>query len=148
MTEGATASCVLIPCSENERWAVPQNCLAEIQVVNSLSDDPPSHVFWRGCEVPVMDIGEDSGIAWREPRVGTGLVAIFLGLEGQDCEYWGVALRGGGLSMVTLGQDDIVDAPEEAADYASAAFRHKDVLYQVPDLTGLQKKIIAQTQAA
>ncbi len=140
MSDDAITSCVLIPCSDNEKWAVPQNCLAEIHVVNSIEETPPSLLEWRGREVPVVDFGAESDAPWCEQRIGTGLVAIFLGLEGEACEYWGVAIRGAGLDVVTLASAELVDASEEACEHASAAFKYNDVLYQVPDLDGLQKR--------
>ncbi|MDX1732751.1 MAG: hypothetical protein R3228_00210 [Halioglobus sp.] len=148
MSESTATSCVLIPCSETERWAVPQACLAEIQVVNSTSEDPPPAISWRGREVPVLDRGEGGEVPWAERRIGTGLVAIFLGREESECEYWGVAIRGQGLTVASLVPADINDASSEAADDASSAFIYNDVLYQVPDLDGLQKHIAANLAAA
>ena len=148
MTDSAFMQCVLVPCSETDRWAVPQSCLAEIQVVNSTSDSPPESISWRGLEVKVLDFGGEGSPSWCVRRVGAGVVAIFVGVEGSDCEYWGVAVRGNGLTVAPLTTEDIVDAPDKAADYASAAFEYKDVLYQVPDLDGLQKKVAGQRHAA
>lgn len=148
MTDEARTSCVLIPCSDNERWAVPQNCLAEIHVVNSTEEEPPAQVEWRGREVPVVDFGSDKDTPWCEKRVGTGLVAIFLGLENEACQYWGVAIRGAGLDLVNLSPEEVADASNDALEHASAAFTYNDVLYQVPDLDGLQKKVAADVAAA
>lgn len=148
MTKDTSTSCVLIPCSEDEHWAVPQSCLAEIQVVKSTSASPPAEVLWRGREVPVMDCGSDGALPWAERRAGTGLVAIFLGLEGVGCEYWGVAVRGDGLAIARLSPDNISDASSAARSYATTAFTYNDVLYQVPDLDGLQKQIAAGMEAA
>jgi hypothetical protein len=141
MTDSALKHCVLVPCSETERWAVPQNCLGEIQVVNSDTGSPPESISWRGREVPVLDFGPEDSTPWCESRNGTGLVAIFLGLKGDDCEYWGVAVRGNGLTVTSLSSDDIGDASDRVADHASAAFEYHGVLYQVPDLDGLQKRV-------
>ena len=144
MSDEATTSRVLIPCSDDECWAVPQSCLAEIHVVNSDQETPPQSIEWRGREVPVVDFGSDAATRWCERRVGTGLVAIFLGMEGAECEYWGVAIRGAGLDLVKLDPDELLDASEDAKAHASAAFRYNDVLYQVPDLDGLQQRAAAQ----
>lgn len=149
MAEEVTqTSCVLIPCSETERWAVPQACLAHIQVVKSTSESPPEVVLWRGREVPVMDRGRNGALPWAERRAGTGLVAIFIGLEEEGCEYWGVAVRGEGLDIARLTQDNMRDAADQAMEDAVSAFIYNDVLYQVPDLNGLQKQIAADMQAA
>ncbi len=148
MTEGTSTSCVLIPCSDTENWAVPQACLAEIHVVNSTSKTPPKAVEWRGQKVPVMDLGEKGAAPWGERRVGTGLVAIFLGLEGAGCDYWGVAVRGEGLAVARLSSEEISDASGEALEHAASAFKYNDVLYQVPDLDGLQQRIATSAEAA
>jgi len=148
MTDETKTRCVLIPCSGRETWAVPQNCLAEIITVSSSSENPPEEVTWRELQVPVLDFGRDGSEAWREPRVGTGLVAIFLGLAGEGCEYWGVAVRGRGLTIATLTEAEVADAPDEALEHAAGAFRHGNALYQVPDLDGLQKKLADSQKVA
>jgi len=127
---------------------VPQNCLAEILTVSSDSDTPPEAVSWRGVDVPVMDFGADGAAPWREARVGTGLVAVFLGLKGENCEYWGVAVRGQGLSIAALSPREVADVEDEVAEHASAAFRYREGLYQVPDLDGLQKTLAASMSVA
>mgnify|MGYP001819932595 CR=1 FL=1 len=141
MSEESATRCVLIPCSGQERWAVPQNCLAEIVTINADSDTPPAEVCWRNVTVPVLDFGSDGEVPWCEERGGTGLIAIFLGLAGEDCEYWGVALRGNGLAVASLSAGEVVDAPTRKCGHASAAFEYQGALYQVPDLDGLQKRL-------
>ncbi|MAT94923.1 MAG: hypothetical protein CME59_20320 [Halioglobus sp.] len=148
MSEESTTSCVLIPISSAENWAVPQNCLAEILTVNADADTPPESVSWRGRDIPVLDFGADSGARWMHERIHTGLVAVFLGLAGEGCEYWGVALRGEGLAVARLDGEQVTDVPDSVAEHASAAFRFRDSVYQVPDLDGLQKKLAASVQAA
>ena len=148
MTEQANTACVFVPCSDSECWAVPQSCLAEIQVVNSTSEDPPDRLEWRGHDVPVVDFGQGGSARWRERRVGTGLVAIFLGLNGENCDYWGVAIRGEGLDLVSIPADELTDAADEAVEHAVSAFKYNDNLYQIPDLDGLQRDIAARTEAA
>ena len=148
MTDDAKQWCVLIPCSNTETWAVPQNCLAEIMTLNVDTVLPPDEVSWRGRTVPVLDFGSDDGSFWREPHRGTGLVAIFLGLRGEGCEYWGVAVRGEGLKVVSLTPEEVEDVPERASQYATAAFNFNGVLCQVPDLDSLQKKIAVTQQVA
>lgn len=148
MEEDSGQWCILLPCSQQERWAVPQNTLAEIVTVNGEQDQPPEAVTWRGESVPVLDLGNDDDSHWRESAGGTGLVAVFLGLEGERCKYWGVVLRGEGLAVKRVASSGITDAPEEAAAHASAAFKLEDKIYQVPDLAALQQQIAASTDAA
>ena len=52
-----------------------------------------------------------------------GLVAIFLGLKGEGCEYWGVAVRGEGLRVVSLSPEEVEDVPEQVQQHATAAFK-------------------------
>lgn len=146
--DDSTTRCVLIPCATDEHWAVPQNCLAEITTINADSDEPPASIDWRGREVPVLDFGADCETPWCERRVGTGLVAIFLGLSGEGCEYWGVALRGNALAVASLSSDAVNDAPDQAVEHATGAFEYQGVLYQVPDLDSLQKKLAADQKVA
>ena len=148
MTEDAMRWCVLIPCSTEETWAVPQICLAEILTLQTDAEQPPEEVEWRGRQVPVLDMGSEDGSSWQGSRRGAGLVAIFLGLEGEGCEYWGVAVRGEGLSVEKVSTDDVLDAPEEVRSHATAAFRLHGALYQVPDLDALQKNISLSRQMA
>ena len=148
MTDNAKRWCVLIPCSKTETWAVPQNCLGEIVTLYTDTVLPPTEVNWRGRTVPVLDFGSDDGSLWREPRRGAGLVAIFLGLKGEGCEYWGLAVRGQGLRVVRLSPEEVEDVPEQVQQHATAAFNFKGVLCQVPDLDSFQKKIAVSQQVA
>jgi hypothetical protein len=148
MTDDTKQWCVLIPCSNTETWAVPQNCLAEIMTLNVDTALPPDEVHWRGRTVPVLDFGSDDGSLWREPHRGTGLVAIFLGLRGEGCEYWGVAVRGEGLKVVSLSPEKVEDMPERASQHATAAFNFDGVLCQVPDLDSFQKKMAVTQEVA
>lgn len=148
MSQESTTSCVLIPISSAENWAVPQNCLAEILTVNADAETPPESVSWRGREIPVLDFGAQGDARWNQERIGTGLVAVFLGLAGEGCEYWGVALRGEGLAIARLDSEQVTEAPDSVVEHASAAFRFQECVYQVPDLDGLQKKLAASVQAA
>ncbi|MCX2977763.1 hypothetical protein [Candidatus Marimicrobium litorale] len=143
MTQDTTTWCVLIPCCTEETWAVPQQCLGEIVTVQSESDAPPAELDWRGQSVPVFDLGAVSGPAWREPRRGSGLVAIFVGLKGEACEYWGIPVRGKGLRMVSLAEDDVEDTPVPEGVNARAAFKFEGETYQVPDLECFQKQVVA-----
>ena len=145
MSDETLRSCVLIPCSSTESWAVPQVCLAEIFTLQTSSRQPPENVEWRGRTVPVLDMGKDDDAAWQE-RSGAGLVAIFLGLEGEGCDYWGVAVRGDGLAVEKVSPEEVSDAPEEVMPHATAAFRLNEVLYQVPDLDGFQRKLAAGSE--
>jgi hypothetical protein len=148
MTDDAFRWYVLIPCSDTETWAVPQICLAEIFTLSTDTDNPPNEITWRDRVVPILDRGHDDGSTWREPGRGSGLVAIFLGLEGDGCEYWGVAVRGEGLTIAKVSPDEVQDAPEAVLQYASAAFTLNGRIYQVPDLDGLQKHIAFSQQVA
>jgi hypothetical protein len=147
MTDSTDRWCVLIPCSQTETWAVPQNCLAEILTLHSDTDQPPAEVNWRGQTVPVLDIAGDDGSPWRQKRRETGLVALFLGLKGEGCEYWGLAVRGEGLRMVSLSTEEVEDMPEQVQEHATAAFDFHGVLCQVPDLDGFQKKMAVNDHA-
>lgn len=148
MTEDILRWCVLIPCSAHETWAVPQICLAEILTVHTDEETPPTEVEWRGRTLPVLDLGADDGSSWQGTRKGSALIAIFLGLEGEGFEYWGVAVRGETLSVEKVPHEDVKDAPEEAVAHATAAFHLKGALYQVPDLDALQKKLALEHEAA
>ena len=141
MTDSAKKRCVLIPCSSTETWAVPQNCLGEIVTVQADSDQPPSTVTWRDHTVPVVDVGATDGAPWRDASRGTGLVAVFLGLKGEGCAYWAVAVRGGRLQVVDLSAEAVNDVPEQVSEHSTAAFDFDGVVYQVPDLEGFQKQV-------
>ena len=140
--------CVLLPCSSSEYWALPLNTLAEIVTLHAVSEQPPEELQWRAKTVPVLDFGRDDGSQWRERLGGAGLVAVLLGLEGEGCDYWGVAVRGEGLAVKRVSPEDVADAPDAVAEYASAAFVLGGVTYQVPDLVALQRKIAASTAVA
>ena len=148
MTDENLRWCVLIPCSKQEVWAVPQICLAEIFTLQTESDLPPEEIEWRDRKVPVLDLGAEDGSVWRETRRGSGLIAIFLGLEGEALDYWGVAVRGEGLAVSKVAPDEVRDAPDALAEHATAAFEREGVVYQVPDLAELQKKLAESRQVA
>lgn len=147
MTDDASRWCALLPCSDELALAVPQNCLAEIVTMHTARERPPESVRWRGESVPVIDFSPEHN-GWREERSGTGLLAIFRGLQGEGCEYWAVAVRGEGLKMKDISAEEIEDVPEEVLELATAAFRLDGKIYQVPDLTVLQQKITAGLEAA
>jgi len=140
--------CVLLPCSGSEFWAVPQNALAEIVTLHAVPEQPPEELQWRSESVPVLDFGRDDGSRWRERLGGSGLVAVLLGLEGEGCDYWGVALRGEGLAVRRVVPADVQDAPDAVAEHATAAFVLGGVTYQVPDLVALQRRIAASMAVA
>lgn len=148
MTDTANRWCVLVPCSKSETWAVPLNCLAEIVTLHTEDSSPPTTVTWRDRSVPVLDLGGDDGSAWRAAGRGTGLLAIFLGLQGEGCEYWGLAVRGDGLRVVSLSGDAVEDVPEQVQQYATAAFSFHGVVCQVPDLDSFQRKVAASQRVA
>ena len=141
-------SCVLLPIADGETWAVPQNCLAEIVTVASEHADPPNSLHWRGRELPVLDFGTGEQDSWCDPRRGAGLMAVFLGLEGEGCEYYAVALRGTGLSAVRLTAANVKDRPEATLPHATAAFDFGGVVCQVPNLDHLQQRVTHGSQVA
>jgi hypothetical protein len=141
MSDVASRWCVFLPCSKDEIWAVPQNTMAEIVTVQDGAVNPPGHITWRGQEVPVLDLGEDGETPWRNPIGETGLIAVILGLRGQANDYWAVALRGDGLAVKNIVDEEIQDVPEKAMARSTAAFEMNNVVYQVPDLPELQKQV-------
>ncbi len=143
MSDSEARMCVMLPLGGGQHWAVPQSCLAEILTLQPEGHEPPGCVSWRGAEVPVLDHGRESGDPWLDSRTGAGLVAVLLGLGGQCCDYWAVALRGSGLAVRGLEEGECEDQPEAAADYALAAFSLDGSLYQVPDLPTLQQQAAA-----
>lgn len=148
MTDNVNRWCVLVPCSKTQTWAVPLNCLAEIVTLHTEAISPPHEVLWRDRAVPVMDLGPADGSEWRAASRGTGLVAIFLGLKGEGCEYWGLAVRGEGLRVVRLSGEAVEDVPEQIQPHATAAFTFHGVLCQVPDLDSFQRKVAAGQHVA
>ncbi len=144
--EGGSA-CVLLPVTNGETWAVPQNCLAEILTVHTAEEAPPGEVAWRGRQVPVLSLRGAGDAPWCDPRRGAGLVAIFLGLEGEELEYYGVAVGGEGMGAARITAEVIEDVPGEMTELATAAFRYEGRTCQVPDLDRLQQRV-AQAQGA
>jgi chemotaxis signal transduction protein len=132
---------VLLPCSAERSWAIPQRCLGEIVTVPATGELPPDEISWRGESVPVFDFGRQGEVPWRDQRGDTGLVAVVLGQRDEACRYFGVAVRGGSLGVSSLLEEEIEDLPEALLDYASAAFRMNGNVYQVPDLLALQRAI-------
>ena len=148
MTDDTTHWCVLMLCSKTESWAVPQNSIAEIVTLQATTEQPPEELEWRGQTIPVLDFGFEEDCSWREQLGGTGLIAIFLGLKGEGCDYWGVAVRGEGLAVKRVAAAEVEDAPESTLQHATAAFKLDDVIYQVPDLAVFQRKIAATEEVA
>jgi hypothetical protein len=138
--------CILLPCAAGERWAVPQNALAEIVTLHGDAAQPPEELAWRGVTVPVVDFGQEGEAPWLAG--GSGLVAVFLGLAGGGCDYWGVALRGEGIAARRIDPAEVVDAPDDIADHATAAFILDGATCQVPDLAAIQRQIAARRNAA
>lgn len=141
MSELSTSWCVLLPCSQDQVWAVPRNCLGEIVTVPANADQPPETIDWRGETVPVMDFGGQGDLPWRDVRGGTGLIAVLLGLAGEEYSYWGVAVRGNGLGVSSMKECEMEDLPGEVLEHATAAFRMHGTVYQVPDLHALQQTL-------
>ncbi|MEM8563026.1 MAG: chemotaxis protein CheW [Pseudomonadota bacterium] len=141
MTDQVCTNCVVLPCSSDRYWAVPQNCLGEIVTVPTKSETPPEDICWRGELLPVVDFGAKDDLPWRDKLTGAGLVAVILGRKQETCPYFAVALRGDALAIQQLVDEDIEDLPDSEYEYAAAAFRMKGKTYQVPDLWSLQRAI-------
>ena len=150
MKDEASRWCALLPCSASLNLAVPQNCLAEIVTLHTQREHPPETIRWRDHSLPVIDFGqqEQNAARWREERSGTGLLAIFRGLQGEGCDYWAIAVHGEGLKMKNIAAEQIEEQPDEVIELATAAFSLDGIIYQVPDLTELQRKIAASLEAA
>jgi len=140
--------CVLLPCSAHERWAVPQNCLAEIVTLPTAGEEPPESFTWRGQDVSILNLDESRETPWRDARTGTGLVAVMLGLKGGSWEYCAVALRGDGLGMKDLAGESLEDASDLALDGSVSAFSMGGEIYQVPRLQELHTRKNTQLSAA
>ncbi len=134
---------VLLTCSATEAWAVPQACLGEIVTVPGEQARPPEQIEWRGRDIPVLDRGAAVDGRWRDARGENGLVAVMLTLPDHPGESWGVALRSEGLAITTISPEEAEDEPEALGENARAAFRYRNVVYQVPDLR-LWQEVIAQ----
>ncbi len=142
MSEENKRMCVLLPCGNGQRWAVPQTCLAEILTLQEVEDSPPAQISWRGRDLPVLDIGEGGSEPWLNPRTSSGLIVVILGVTGAGADYWALAIRGEGLAVRHLDEQDCQDRPEQEKDYALAAFELAGSLYQVPDLPSLQQRAL------
>ena len=104
-------------------------------------DCPPQEISWRGELIPVLDFGSGGDLPWRDSRAGSGLIAVLLGSRDENCQYLGMAVRGDGLGVASLAEDGIEDQPEEVQEYATAAFRMRGNVYQVPDILALQRAV-------
>ena len=148
MSDKPSHWCVFLPCSSSEIWALPQNCVAEIVVMPAEAECPPQHINWRNQEVPVLDLNDGGDLPWRERHGGSGLIAVMLGLKGEGCDYWAVALRGTALSMKDIADEDIEDCPDMTLARSVGAFRLHGEVYQIPDLLELQREITADRMTA
>ncbi len=141
MSEMRVRRCLFLPCSAGEIWALPTNCLAEIVTLYNVDPLPPEWIKWRGQQVPVLDLDSSQSVRWRDQRSGSGMVAVLLGIAGLGCNYLGVALRGPGLGLHDVPEDEVDDCPDEALARSVGAFRWRDTLYQIPDLPALLKEV-------
>lgn len=141
MSESGSACCVILPCSSELLWVVPQRCLGEIVTVPTEVELPPDIIEWRGELVPVVDFGVQDSAPWRDPRGGTGLVVVILGQRDESCRFFAVAVRGSNLAVCKLAEEEIEDLPGLHSNYAAAAFRMNGNVYQVPDLLALQRAL-------
>lgn len=104
------------------------------------AEGPPVSIQWRGQSVPVLDYGRHGVADWKDPRVGTGLIAVMLGLEGSDYPCWGLALRNPqALTVACLEEDDIEDARESDESSTCTTFSYRGGAYEVPDLENIQR---------
>lgn len=140
MTTISATQCFVLPCTEQDLWVVPDNCLAEI-VTQPADDVPPAQISWRGEQVPVLDLQPGDDAHWGAAHGGTGLIAVLLGLEETGVAYWGVVLRSAGLRIHAV-PEGVDEAQDEAAAYALTAFRQDGVLYQIPDLAALPLRLM------
>ena len=136
----SNSQCVVLPCTANDLWAVPENSLAEIVALSADSESPPAVLEWRGHSIPVLDLCA-SDAHWGSRHGGTGLIAVLHGLDPSSPAFWGVCLREHGLRVEKL-TDTPEDAAEEAAENALSAFRHIGALFQVRDLVALHQKAV------
>ncbi len=141
MSDNSALWCVFLPCAQDEVWAVPTRCLAEIVTLQQAGDEPPEQIQWRGRSVPVLDLDTKREQPWSSSQGSAGRIAVFLGVEGGGCDYWGVALRGDGLGMKPINESALEEAPDEVAEHCCDAFRLEQQLYQVPDLVALQAQL-------
>jgi hypothetical protein len=133
--------CVFLPLGSGETWAVSQNVVAEIVTVPATGSEPPEELVWRGTTVSILDPGVATQTPWCDQYGRAGLVAVLLGLEGGDLQYWGVALRGQGLTIKDMHREAVEDARDEAHTDAITAFRLNQQLVQIPDLAMMQHKL-------
>ena len=133
--------CIFLPCGNGDTWAVPQNAVAEIVTVEGHSSEPPKTIMWRGRNLPVVDPSTDKSTAWRDKYGRSGLVAVILGLEGEELEYWGVALRGEGLTIKDMRSETVEEAQDEAQERSLTAFRLNQHVVQIPDLAKMQHEL-------
>ena len=146
MTGDRPSTCVLLPCSAGEYWALPQCCLGEIVAVPAEGQQPPAQFDWRGLQLPVLNRWKGAG--WSDPRSGTGLVAVLLPLSGERGTCWGLALGNQGPQIAELQAGEIEELPPAGADKFLAAFRLGGSVCQVPDLRAWETIMAASGAAA
>ncbi len=139
--------CVLMSCSENENWALPQNALGEIVTLPSETDQPPMQIRCRGRQLPIRGLARAATQPWLDSRSGAGIMAVILGLGGEPGGAWAVALRGGLLTVQALDDEDLEDTPQALCENSTAAFRYRDRLFQVPDLQHWQQSLAPAVEA-
>ena len=126
-------------CSDTQNWALPQNALGEIVTLASEEEQPPTQLSWRGRQLPVLNLADADCGPWRDTRSRTGILAVILGLRGdENGDCWAVALRGGLLTVQSMEESDLDDAPDDKLENSTAAFRYRDRVFQVPDLQAWQ----------
>ena len=146
MSGTESSTCVLLPCSAGEYWALPQSCLGEIVAVRAEGRQPPAQIDWRGLRLPVLNRWEGDG--WSDPRSGTGLVAVLLPLSGEPGSCWGVALGNQGPQLAALQAGEIEELPAPGEDKVLAAFRRGGTVCRVPDLRAWETIMAARGAAA
>ncbi|QIB65648.1 hypothetical protein [Kineobactrum salinum] len=132
MSSDNSQRCILLPCADDQTWAVPPNCLAEIALLPAISTD---RVSWRHRDIPLF-VGASAAL-----RADPCPCAIFLGIGDQNCDFWALALSSCSVRAMTLPAAALEEEPEQVQPGCLGAFRFEGLLCQVPDLPALQARL-------
>lgn len=139
----AAEACVLLTCSADEAWAVPETVLATIFHCTDLSSVPQ----WAGQGLPLLDRAKAEPPGFSGPAAGE-LVAVFRGGPDGTLPFWGLRLRRPGAHWVVIAADEVTERPDAALPDAIAAFEYRGRLCQVPDLAALEASLARSVQSA
>jgi hypothetical protein len=139
----ALQACVLLTCSANEVWAVPEAVLATIFHCAEL----PPRLQWSGQSLPLLDRAEAEPPGFSGPAAGE-LVAVFHGGPIASLPFWGLRLRRPGAQWVLLSSDELAERADVALPDAITAFEYQGRLCQVPDLVTLGATLADTLQSA